>query len=142
VGVRGDGYYSEIADKDLVKSVSTDPASFFVAFGNAPGYEDLARVLAAAYDQSARGKGAERHARGQAFENQPIRTIPLMLGAHEGLGGLAYQVIKKTQEAVGMSSRGMTEHAKKELLGAIVYAAAAYLHIEHYEEQGRTDAEG
>lgn len=104
-------------------------------FGGVAGYEDLERVLTLAYDQSARGKGAERHARGQEFENQPIRTIPLMLGAHEGIGGLAYQIIKKTQESVGMTARGNTAHAKKELLGAIVYAAAAYLHIEHYEDK-------
>lgn len=99
-------------------------------FGDVPGYSDLARVLTLAYDQSARGKGAERHAKRRPFAEQPIRTIPAMLGEWEGLGGLTYQVIKKTQESVGMATRGDTHAAMRELLGAIVYAAAAYLHIE------------
>jgi len=102
--------------------------------GDVPGYEDLARVLLLAYDQSARGKGKERHARRRPFNLQPIAIIPELLGAHEGLGGLVYQVIKKSQESVGMVSKGRSESARAELLGAIVYAAAAYLHIERFEK--------
>jgi len=98
------------------------------------GYEDLKRVLLLAYDQSARGKGKDRHARKRPFNLQPITIIPELLGSYEGLGGLVYQVIKKSQESVGMASRDRTEAAKAELLGAIVYAAAAYLHIERFEE--------
>ena len=44
-----------------------------------PGYEDLAAVLTAAFDQAARGKGKERHANGRAFTDQPIFEINRML---------------------------------------------------------------
>lgn len=102
--------------------------------GDASTYEGLGRVLLLAYDQSARGKGKERHARGCSFAQQPITIIPELLGSHAGLGGLIYQVMKKSQESVGMASNGKTEAAKAELLGTIVYAAAAYLHIERFEK--------
>ena len=119
----------------------TQDASKMPQFGGVDGYYDLERVLTLAYDQSARGKGKERHAKSRPFESQPIRTIPEMLGAREGLGGLAYQVIKKVQESVGMTNRHRTTAAKAELLGAIVYAAAAYLHIEGVERANPEDYE-
>lgn len=111
--------------------MSADPMP---TFGSVPGYDELARVLTAAYHQSAVGKGADRHAKQRPLDDQPITTIPAMLGEREGLGGLAYQVIKKTQESVSMAERGNKSAAKAELLGAIVYAAAAYLHVERFED--------
>jgi hypothetical protein len=96
------------------------------------GYESLARILQEAYEQSASGKGKERHANGLPFSEQIINTLPEMLGNMEGLGGLTYQVMKKTHEAVAMAGRNQLPHARKELLGAIVYAAAACLHLEKF----------
>lgn len=90
------------------------------------GYEDLARILDRAYDQSARGKGRERHANDKPFGQQPIMEIARMVG----LGGHAYQICKKTQEAVGMANRGDSAAAIAEFYGAIVYSAAAVLLIE------------
>lgn len=89
----------------------------------APGYDTLARILGAAFVQSAFGKGKERHANDKAFDDQPINTIPDLLGPL-GVGGPAYQVLKKTQEAIGMHQRGENRAAIAEMLGAIVYAAA------------------
>lgn len=92
----------------------------------ADGYEDLQRVLQLAFDQSANGKGKERHANDLPFNEQPIMQIGRMVG----VGGHTYQICKKAQEATGMVNRGALEAAKAEMLGAIVYAAAAYLLIE------------
>lgn len=95
----------------------------------APGYDTLARILGDAFVQSAFGKGKKRHANARPFDDQPISTIPELLGP-VGVGGTAYQVIKKTQEAVGMHQRGDRAAAIAELLGAIVYAAATIRVIE------------
>ncbi len=100
--------------------------------GGVPGYEPLARVLGLAYDQSAKGKGKERHANENPFLKQPIMEIGRMLGSTAD--GEFYQVIKKVQEASNMVARGNASAAKAELLGAIVYSAAAYLLIEESEQ--------
>lgn len=94
-----------------------------------PGYEPLARVLGLAYDQSAKGKGKERHANAKPFDRQPILEIARMVG----LGYHTGQIQKKVQEATGMAARGQIDAAKAELLGAIVYAAAAFLYLEEQE---------
>lgn len=100
--------------------------------GGVPGYEPLARILALAYDQSAKGKGKERHANAKPFLKQPIMEIGRMLGSV--CDGEMYQIIKKVQEASNMVARGNAPAAKAELLGAIVYSAAAYLLIEESEQ--------
>lgn len=93
---------------------------------NVDGYEALAKVLQRAYDQSARGKGRERHATGLPFHEQPI-----VRGAKDyGPGGPLFQVGKKSREAFGMLQRAERDAAVHELLGAIVYAAAAVVAIE------------
>ena len=99
--------------------------------GGVSGYEHLARILGLAYDQSAKGKGKERHANARPFEKQPIMEIARMCG----LGYQTGQIQKKVQEATTMASRGNTAGAKAELLGAIVYAAAAYLTVEESESK-------
>lgn len=82
-------------------------------------YADLRRVLDLALTQAAYGKGADRHASGQTFDQQPMMEIGRMVGV-----GFCYgQAMKKTQEA----SRMEPEAAKRELLGAINYLAGAYL---------------
>lgn len=93
---------------------------------NVPGYEALAGVLTEAYDQSARGKGKERHANQRPFTEQPIMRISR---GRSSIGGLSYQIQKKADEAIGMVERGNHEAACKELMGSIVYAAAMILLI-------------
>ena len=90
---------------------------------SAPGYEKLAKVLAAAYLQASEGKGHERHASGEPFHEQPICAINRLLGS---IDGALYQVSKKGHEA----RRLPRERAVKELLGAINYAAACVILVE------------
>lgn len=104
-----------------------------IVHGDVPGYEGLARVLGSAYDQSAKGKGKERHANARPFDKQPIMEIGRMLSSI--CDGELYQIVKKAQEASGMIARGRYDAAKAELLGAIVYSAAAVLLIEDYEQK-------
>lgn len=85
---------------------------------NEPGYEQLADVLKAAFDQAARGKGKERHANGLPFHEQRIQGISSLLNSDRGL---AYQAIKKITEGMDLPT---PEAVEKELLGAIVYTAA------------------
>lgn len=82
-----------------------------------PGYEQLAEVLEAAYDQAAKGKGAERHADGLPFHEQPMQTGSDLLGTD---AGLAFQAIKKIREGRGFEE---FDRFERELLGAIVYTA-------------------
>ena len=92
------------------------------------GYQPLARALAAAYAQSAHGKGKERHANSKPFDEQPIMEIVRLFG-QAGIVGHAYQIIKKAQEAGNMALRGNTDAARAEFLGVIVYAAAAWHYL-------------
>ena len=92
-------------------------------------YASLKRVLRAAYEQAAFGKGRERHANDKPFDCQPIMEIGRMVGIGYQLG----QAMKKAQEAGGMHRKERHDAAKAELLGSINYLAAAYLQIE--EEQ-------
>lgn len=89
-------------------------------------YEPLQRVLARALEQASQGKGADRHANGQPFTDQPILTISRMVGPGFAIG----QVMKKAQEANTMAGRGNPQNAVFELLGAIVYASAAIVLLE------------
>lgn len=87
-----------------------------------PGYEPLRQTLHQAYDQSAHGKGRERHNKAnKPFAQQPIMTIGRMVG----IGYPTGQAMKKIQEAVTMAERGNYGASRAEFLGAIVYAAAA-----------------
>lgn len=94
------------------------------AFIDSTPYFELARVLGLALQQASKGEGAERHARGQRFENQPMLEISRMLNGSPI--GCMYQAMKKTQEA----SRMDVDAAQRELLGAINYLAGAYLLLE------------
>ncbi len=100
---------------------------------NAPeGYEQLARVLQEALDQAAAGKGKERHANeGEAFEDQQIVQLGEWLGTnHFQLG----QACKKLLEA----ARLPPDRARREILGAINYAAAAVIQMDRAQPV-RTD---
>lgn len=89
-----------------------------------PGYEKLAEVMRKAYDQAARGKGAERHANGLPFHEQPMLAICRNLGS---IDGMLYQASKKAMEARGLPTR---ERAMAEIYGAINYLAGAAILIE------------
>jgi len=97
------------------------------------GYQPLRRVLDLALDQSANGKGKERHANDKPFDRQPMLEIGRMvghpmleIGRMVGHGFCLGQAIKKAQEA----SRMEPDAAQRELLGAINYLAGAYLLLE------------
>lgn len=90
---------------------------------NNDDYHSLTGVLARAYEQAAKGKGAVRHADGRPFTEQPMQTISELLGTHEGL---LYQAMKKIQE----SNRLEKDPAIRELLGAINYLAGAIIFLE------------
>jgi hypothetical protein len=99
------------------------------------GYEPLGAILDEAYNQSALGKGKARHSRGGTpFLRQPICEIGRMVGP--GFNG--GQAMKKLQEAAGMVNRGEFTAAEQELLGVIVYTAAAIIILR--EMAGKDDA--
>ena len=82
-----------------------------------PGYEQLADVLVAAYGQASAGKGAERHADGKPFHEQPMQTGSDLLGTD---AGLAFQAIKKIREGSNFED---ADRFEREMLGAINYVA-------------------
>ena len=86
------------------------------------GYFPLFQVLNDALNQAQIGKGAERHAHDQPFTEQPVLSITRAVGLGFPLG----QAMKKIQE----SQRMDTDAAKRELLGAINYLAAAVLFLD------------
>ncbi len=94
---------------------------------NVPGYERLALVLQQAFDQAAKGKGRERHANDKPFDRQPMQTVSRLLQTD---GGMAFQAIKKIQEARNLVSH---EARVRELLGAIVYVAGMVVYEEDSE---------
>lgn len=132
----GDGDVDEKLEAGIAEALaaSQEPKVTYSLDNPPKGYADLAGVLTLALQQSAKGKGKERHARGDTpFDRQPIMEIPRMVGP----SGTAYQVMKKSQEAMRMEPRD----AINEMLGAIVYAAATILIIkEQAEMDGRLAA--
>jgi hypothetical protein len=91
-------------------------------------YSSLERVYSLAVEQAGSGKGAERHVNqaGEPFEDQLIVEI----GRRQGNTGFQIgQAVKKSYEASGMLNRGEKGPAKRELLGAMNYLAAAYIMI-------------
>lgn len=98
---------------------------------NASGYEQLADVLQAAFNQAAEGKGAERHANGLPFHEQRMQTISTLLDSD---AGMAFQACKKITEGMGLSHAAR----ERELLGAIVYIAGMVI-FHRKREEGRID---
>ena len=91
-------------------------------------YGRLEEVLTKAAEQASAGKGAERHADGQRFEDQPIMWIEREFKSFQ-LG----QAVKKIHE----SQRLAPEAAARELLGAINYLAAKVVALDALVERGR-----
>jgi hypothetical protein len=106
----------ELADR--IEAMNSAPMPTRLDF-DVPGYETLAEVLQLAFNQAARGKGKERHAKDQPFHEQVMQV-----GAqHFGTGSLLFQAFKKAEE----SQRLPHDRAEAELLGAIVYLAGAVI---------------
>lgn len=99
-------------------------------------YSSLRRVLDAAYDQAATGKGAERHANARSFESQPMQSISDLLGDNHGL---LFQAVKKIQESTRLPHYRRRE---RELLGAINYIAGAIIFDTNHSAPEESDAEG
>ena len=112
-----DGHYSFCLKKDGPSDEE------WVKVTVQPAYYDLFVVLQQALWQAQNGKGRERHADSddQAFTDQPALTITRAVGLGFPLG----QAMKKIQE----SQRMDIDAAKRELLGAINYLAAAILFL-------------
>lgn len=88
------------------------------------GYDDMAAVLVRALEQSACGKGKERHAQDKPFSEQPMQQLIALYGTGFACG----QAGKKMQEALRLPH----DAAIRELLGAIVYAAGAIIYMENH----------
>jgi hypothetical protein len=102
-------------------------------------YASLKRVLADAMLQAKAGKGKERHADGEAFENQKICVINRWI-AGSPIAGPLFQAVKKTIE----SSRMAPDAAIRELYGAINYLSAGIILLEEimgFEDEIPTTAE-
>lgn len=100
--------------------VDVDDASLSIK----EGYHSLAKALQGALDQAQHGKGNDRHAQGQPFDDQPMQRISGLLGSRDGM---AYQAIKKIQESQRFDD---TDRTIKELYGAIVYLAGMIVYLE------------
>ncbi len=85
-------------------------------------YKQLELVLLEALEQAQHGKGHERHSSGEPWIEQPIFQIPRSLGPR-GPGFNAGQYAKKLDE----TWRLPPEQRRRELLGAVVYAASLVL---------------
>jgi hypothetical protein len=92
-------------------------------------YSELERILLDAMDQAIGGKGKERHADGENFEDQKICVINRWLKGSPVAGAL-FQAVKKTVE----SSRMTPGAAIRELYGAINYLAAGIRLLEEVME--------
>jgi hypothetical protein len=88
-------------------------------------YASLKRVLADAMLQAKAGKGKERHADDEAFENQKICVINRWI-KDSPVAGTLFQAVKKTVE----SSRMTPDAAIRELYGAINYLSAGIILLE------------
>ena len=82
-------------------------------------YISLRYVLELAVDQAANGKGKERHANGEPFDQQKICKISRAVGVGFALG----QALKKAEESIRLDK----DAGLREILGAINYLAAAYI---------------
>lgn len=95
------------------------------------GYECVAKVLQRALDQTQSGKGKERHATAEPFEDQKI-----MHGARFcGLASMSFQVFKKITEAQRQAEGGDYTGAYVNIEGAIIYAVAQFIRTEEMEKQ-------
>lgn len=86
-------------------------------------YKSLYHVLTEALNQAQSGKGKERHAAGEPFDQQEICQNTRAVGLGYPLG----QARKKARESLRLLEDRGTEAAVAECLGAINYLAAAII---------------
>ncbi len=91
-------------------------------------YVDFVRVLRLAYEQTAKGKGHERHGGGLPFARQMVMTE---IEQTETIAFAIGQARKKLLESLRLPP----ERQRAELIGAIVYTVAAYLGSELLEKK-------
>lgn len=119
--IEGFDAYTDFLD-DGEESKAENPTCFVKN-----GYEPLFITLVDALNQAQSGKGVKCHARkDEPFLDQKIMEISRRVG----LGGPAFQVVKKTEESLRSMDNDNPERAIEDLLGAINYAAAMILLIE------------
>ena len=97
------------------------------------GYEMLRDEFVAAVEQASGGKGKERHANDQPFDQQPILAITRLLDGHP-CAALAYQIIKKTIEAGRLVKLRGTDAAVSETYGVMNYAGAMAIRLKELGE--------
>ena len=97
------------------------------------GYEMLRDEFVAAVEQASGGKGKERHANDQPFDQQPILAITRLLDGHP-CAALAYQIIKKTIEAGRLVKLRGTDAAVAETYGVMNYAGAMAIRLKEIGE--------
>lgn len=85
-------------------------------------YKLLKETLDGALEQASKGKGLERHADNQSYEEQPIMWIEKYFQSYQ-LG----QAVKKMHESQRLSK----EAAIEELKGAINYIAAKIIFLQN-----------
>lgn len=101
-------------------------------------YRLLALVLNDALNQAQSGKGKERHACGEPFEQQEICQNTRAVGLGYPLG----QARKKAREAKRLFETKGKEAAIAECLGAINYLAAAVIVMDEQDETSIADGFG
>jgi hypothetical protein len=91
-------------------------------------YYSLKEVLDDALSQANSGKGLQRHANDNSFEDQVICVVGRLLKGHR-YAAHAYQAIKKTIEAGRLYDIKGKDAAYQEILGAINYLSALAIMI-------------
>ena len=91
----------------------------------------LQSVFDQCVEQAATGKGEERHGHGADFMEQPWFDLTKAFG----LGGPLFQASKKLRESVQFLGTTDQDRFKKEVLGAINYAAMALIAFEMAEDE-------
>jgi len=109
-------YISGSISREIIDKVATvergERVSDMGGTNKTSNYGSLSVVLNEAFMQASQGKGLERHANGESFENQLICLLERM-----GLSFCEGQAVKKIVEAHRTGS-------EEDKLGAIVYIAA------------------
>ena len=117
---------------DELKTITPDIISSLVINGDLSKLNPMQKVEL--YNYRCHQAGLDPSAK--PFDRQPIMEIARMVG----LPYHTRQIQKKVQEATSMAARGDKDAAKAELLGAINYAAAAWLFLT--EQQAAEEDEG
>lgn len=119
MGKNGDKInFGELDMEEVLKNVDIENKS--LEYDVPKGYESLTKELLSALDQASKGKGKERHATDEPFNEQQIIVINRWLKGSP-VAGPIFQAVKKAIE----SSRMEPHAAMRELDGAIVYLCAA-----------------